>query len=275
MSSSTQESANTENPATEPAATPDSAELSDTVTEQKPVDEQTTVEKEASDTTNTEEVVTEQTSEEGEGTQTVEEPPSLEEVIAERDKLKTQVEELQGRLYKMSEAYQKKSTEVEGTRKRLEKLNEFNQAKLRGQVVSNIFTPFENLKRSIDSCAKAGVDDGLTSGLTMVRDEFWSAFQKLGLEEVPGVGTLFNPNIHEALTTMPVDDPVKNDTVVQVYSTGYRINDTVVRTAQVIVGKYYAPPKAEKPTEATAEATSTEEQTESQTTSTSSDDVKE
>ena len=51
----------------------------------------------------------------------------------------------------------------------------------------------------------------------MVKDEFWSAFQKLGLEEIPGEGSLFNPNIHQALTTMPVADPVLNDTVVQVY----------------------------------------------------------
>lgn len=171
--------------------------------------------------------------------------PSLEEVIKERDQLKTQLEELQGRLYKMSDAYQKKSTEVAETRKRLERTNEINQAKLRGSVVSGIFTPFENLKRSIDSCTQAGVDAGLTDGLKMVRDEFWKALEKLGLEEVPGVGSLFNPNIHEALTTMPVDDPVKNDTVVQVYTTGYRINDTVVRNAQVIVGKYFAPAKPE------------------------------
>ena len=140
---------------------------------------------------------------------------------------------------------QKKSTEVQDTRKRLERMNEINQAKLRGQVVSNIFSPFENLKRSIDACTKAGVDEGLTSGLGMVKDEFWSAFQKLGLEEIPGVGSLFNPNIHQALTTMPVADPVLNDTVVQVYTTGYRINDTVISTAQVIVGKYTAPPKPE------------------------------
>ena len=165
--------------------------------------------------------------------------------MKERDQLRTQIEELQGRLYTISEAYQKKTTEVDNTRKRLERLNDINQAQLRGKVVSSMFTPFENLKRSIDACSKGGVDDGLTGGLIMVKDEFWKSFEQLGLEEVPGAGSLFNPNIHEALTTMPVQDPVQNDTVVQVYSTGYRINDTVVRTAQVIVGKYSAPPKEE------------------------------
>ena len=136
-------------------------------------------------------------------------------------------------------AFQKKSTEVQDTRKRLERMNEVNQAEsIERSGCINIFSPFENLKRSIRACTKAGVDEDLTDGLGMVRDEFWSAFQKLGLEEIPGVGSLFNPNIHEALTTMPVMDPVLNDTVVQVYTTGYRINVTVVRTSQVIVGKY-------------------------------------
>ena len=176
--------------------------------------------------------------------------PTVEKLMKEREQLKAKVEEWKGLYYKINDAFQKKSTEVQDTRKRLERMNEVNQAKLRGQVVSNIFSPFENLKRSLDACTKAGVDESLTSGLGMVKDEFWTAFQKLGLEEIPGVGSLFNPNIHEALTTMPVTDPVLNDTVVQVYTTGYRINDTVVRTAQVIVGKYTAPPKpVEEPSE--------------------------
>ena len=173
--------------------------------------------------------------------------PTVEELIKEREQLKAKVEEWKGLYYKINDAFQKKSTEVQDTRKRLERMNEVNQAKLRGKVVSNIFSPFENLKRSIEACTQAGVDEGLTNGLGMVRDEFWSAFQKLGLEEIPGVGSLFNPNIHEALTTMPVMDPILNDTVVQVYTTGYRINDTVVRTSQVIVGKYTAPPKPVEP----------------------------
>ena len=190
-----------------------------------------------------ESVEDEQSGSESESEESQEVLPTQEELLKEREQLKAKVEEWKGLYYKINEAFQKKSTEVQDTRKRLERMNEVNQAKLRGEVVSNIFSPFENLKRSIDACTKAGVDEGLTNGLGMVRDEFWSAFQKLGLEEIPGVGSLFNPNIHQALTTMPVADPVLNDAVVQVYTTGYRINDTVIRTAQVIVGKYTAPPE--------------------------------
>jgi molecular chaperone GrpE len=188
-------------------------------------------------------------------------------LIKERDELSLQVEALTGRLRTVSAAFQEKTKEVDETKKRLEKNNELTKSRLRGDVVSNIFTPFENLKRSLDVGQKSGMDEALLSGFQMVHDEFWSALQKLGLEEIPGVGSLFNPNIHEVLTTMPVADAVMNDTVVQVYENGYRINNTVVKTAKVIVGKYYAPPappEDEQPTPtdsetSDAETTSTDE----------------
>ena len=258
MSSSTQDPTNT----TENSSSVENeaaAEFTEEATEATEATEET--EDSTNDEMNETSVESEEDSEAESAESESEELPDLEDVIKERNQLRTQIEELQGRLYTISDAYQKKTTEVENTRKRLERMNEINQAQLRGKVVSSMFTPFENLKRSIDACAKGGVDEGLTGGLTMVKDEFWKAFAQLGLEEVPGAGSLFNPNIHEALTTMPVQDPIQNDTVVQVYSTGYRINDTVVRTAQVIVGKYYAPPK-EEVTEEEVVSTETDEEVE-------------
>ena len=174
------------------------------------------------------------------------EPPTYEELAKENEELKVQVEGLSGRLRTVSEAFHKKSDEVGETKKRVERQSEFNKTRLRGDVVSTMFAPFENLKRSIEICEKAEIDEAMVSGLLMVKDEFWTALKNLGLEEIPGVGSLFNPNINEVLTSIPVQDPVLNDTIIQVYSTGYRINDIVVKTSQVIIGKYYAPPKEEE-----------------------------
>lgn len=175
-------------------------------------------------------------------------------LIQQNKDLGLQVEALTARLRTVSAAFQEKSKEVDETKKRLEKNNEMTKSRLRGDVVSNIFTPFENLRRSLDVGKRSEMDEALLSGFQMVHDEFWTALQNLGLEEIPGVGSLFNPNIHEVLTTMPVPEAALNDTVVQVYENGYRINHTIVKTAKVIVGKYTAPPKPE-PEPETAEGT--------------------
>ena len=182
----------------------------------------------------------------GEEAEVIDISPVLEVQKKLDEALKTN-EELTTRLRSISEAFRKKSDEVNATRKRLERQGEYKEAKTRGDVVSSIFEPFENLKRSITGLQNAEVDESHVQGLEMVKDEFWSSLQKLGLEEIPGKGSFFDPNIHQALTSMPVTDPNLNNIVVQVYGTGYRINDIVIKPAQVIVGMFTAPPVAEKP----------------------------
>ena len=156
-------------------------------------------------------------------------------------------DELTNRLRSVSAAFQKKSEEINATKKRLERQSEYKESKTRGDVVSAIFEPFENLKRSIENFQKAEIEESHIKGLEMVKDGFWESLQKLGLEEIPGKGSFFNPNIHQALTNMPVTDPNLNNIVIEVYSTGYRINDIIIKPSQVIVGMFIAPPEEEKP----------------------------
>ncbi len=82
--------------------------------------------------------------------------------------------------------------------------------------------------------------DNLT-GLDMVIGQFMTAFEGLGLEEVPGKGARFDPNLHEALTMMPVMDPALDDVVVEVFSAGYRVGTRLIQPARVVVGSYTAP----------------------------------
>ena len=55
----------------------------------------------------------------------------------------------------------------------------------------------------------------------------------------------FDPNVHEALMIHEVNDPAMKDVVIEVFASGYRIGDTVLRPAKVIVGSYTAPPEPE------------------------------
>ena len=57
---------------------------------------------------------------------------------------------------------------------------------------------------------------------------------KQGVERFGEVGDAFDPNIHEAVLQQPTDE-VSEDHVSMVLRYGYRVNDRVVRTAQVAV----------------------------------------
>ena len=49
-------------------------------------------------------------------------------------------------------------------------------------------------------------------------------------------GTEFDPELHEAITEIPVVDPAMSGKVIEVIIPGYYLNDKVIRYAKVIIG---------------------------------------
>jgi len=190
---------------------------------------------------------------EGEGEPTPEQPepeivgeaPVEAEVIPLEDpriaQLEGQVSELQARLRAVSAAYQKAGDEVALTRDRLQRQAAVQEELRRGEVVASLFEPVENLRRSLDALRKGASVEDTQMGLDLVLQQFMGAFKGLGLEELPGKGSKFDPNIHEALTMVPVPDAALDQAVVEVFAAGYRIGSRLIRPAKVIVGTWTAP----------------------------------
>lgn len=123
----------------------------------------------------------------------------------------------------------------------------------------------ENLKRrttkdlenahkfALDGFVKAllEVSDSLTMGIKSAKDEkatietttegleltmkvFNSTLEKFGVESINPVDEKFNPELHEAVTMVPMPDK-KSNTVLEVIQTGFTLNGRLVRPALVIV----------------------------------------
>ena len=70
----------------------------------------------------------------------------------------------------------------------------------------------------------------------MIYSHFAEALKKFGVEEIPTVGTTFDPNVHEALMTK--SDPTKaNEEVLECLLKGYTLKGKVIRAAKVVVNK--------------------------------------
>lgn len=196
---------------------------------------------EAPDVVDAEEAQTTGASEDAPGEEEEEEEEEPPEVVQlpdpELERLQETVGELQARLRAVSAAYAKVQEEIAATRDRLERQAQVKEALRRGEVVGELFDPLQNLKRSLEATRKGATTEDTTIGLEMVVQQFMDAFQKLGLEEVPGRGSRFNPMLHEALMLSPVTDPALDGVVIDVFSTGYRIGDKLIQPARVIVGQ--------------------------------------
>ena len=90
--------------------------------------------------------------------------------------------------------------------------------------------------RAVRACGieAAEAEDPLLAGVRLVRSELGAALARLGIEAFAPSGELFDPNQHEAMAQQPVDGAVSG-TVAEVYQPGYRMGETIIRPARVLV----------------------------------------
>ncbi len=84
--------------------------------------------------------------------------------------------------------------------------------------------------------AAASSEDAVRKGIEMIRGQFLTALAGAGLEEVDATDQAFDPNLHEAVSTMESAD-VEEGHVLQQLRKGYRLNDRLLRPATVVVAK--------------------------------------
>ena len=92
----------------------------------------------------------------------------------------------------------------------------------------------DNLDRAIDSAREQGAPDEFVNGLALVRGELIAAFEKVGIVAYSPQGEPFDPHVHEAIAQQPADG-VAAGTVIEVYQSGYRLGDEILRAAKVVV----------------------------------------
>lgn len=76
-------------------------------------------------------------------------------------------------------------------------------------------------------------DDSWFAGIQMIQTKFHQLLEQTGVKEVDGVGSNFDPSIHEAVATEPNSG---GEIVVEVYQKGYKLGDTLLRAAMVKTG---------------------------------------
>jgi molecular chaperone GrpE len=128
---------------------------------------------------------------------------------------------------------QRTQADFENYRKRVAR--ESAAAQSRGCIVlaKELLPALDNLDRALEAAAK---DDPLLDGVRLVRSELSAALARTGIESFSPAGEVFDPSVHEAVATseQPADGAASG-TVVEVYQPGYRLGETIIRPARVVV----------------------------------------
>ena len=73
-----------------------------------------------------------------------------------------------------------------------------------------------------------------SEGITLVLNKFRKILEQNGLKIMDTSSGNFDPDLHEAITQVPVPD--KTGKIIDVVEKGYLLNDKVIRHAKVVVG---------------------------------------
>ncbi len=136
---------------------------------------------------------------------------------------------------KLAEEYcdglKRNMAEFDNYKKRMNKEKETLYSSTLSSVISEMLPIIDNFEKAKDAeCS----DETYKTGISMIYTQLIEMLKKQGVEKIPDLGETFDPDIHEAV--MSVEDDTKGEKeIVEVFRTGYRMKDKVVRHSLVKV----------------------------------------
>jgi molecular chaperone GrpE len=165
----------------------------------------------------------------------------------ERSTKPTYVEELERQLAEKDKTaqeyiakYRQAASEFEESRLRLRREIAKDIERARRETLSDLLEVIDNLDRAIDAAAKTASADALLQGVEMVRRQFLSKLESLGVKRIDSEGALFDPLKHEAVSTIAAASAEDDGRIVGIIRHGYTIGDDVLRPAAVAVSAFAA-----------------------------------
>jgi len=156
------------------------------------------------------------------------------EAVTANDSAEPVQSALQAERDQFFESWKRVQAEFENYRRRSQREREQEAKYVALPVIRDLLPGLDNLRRSLEAANKSGKLEELTKGVEMTLKQIESILDKHEAKAIPGVGTPFDPNLHEAISQMPsADHPPM--TVLMEVERGYLLHDRVVRPSKVIV----------------------------------------
>jgi len=155
----------------------------------------------------------------------------LSEPITDEPELET----LRNELGEMKDKFIRKVAEFENFKKRsLKERMELIQTAGKEVIV--------DMLEVLDDCERAEkqmstLDEKAKEGVMLVFNKLKSLLTAKGLKPMETINEEFNPDIHEAITEVPVPNEKQKGKVIDEIQKGYYLNDKIIRYAKVVVGK--------------------------------------
>lgn len=127
--------------------------------------------------------------------------------------------------------------DLEAAKARVERDAQRAADELRGKLVLDLLPVLDNLDRTIAAAVAHGDAPAVVDGVRLIRSQMEQLLVRYGVERIDSKHQPFDPNMHEALSVVPVSHPSAHGVVVDQIEPGYRFGDRLLRPAKVVVGR--------------------------------------
>ena len=133
----------------------------------------------------------------------------------------------------LNDRYKRVLAEFENFKKRSQKERESLYNSLLGDIISGMLPAMDNLENAVKAECK---DEGYKQGIELVQKQFKEFLSKHNVEEIPTVGEMFDPSVHEAVSSVQMEGKQSGE-IVQEFRKGYKIGSKVLRHSMVVVNQ--------------------------------------
>lgn len=173
--------------------------------------------------------------------QTVEETaPETEQNTQKEEKKELTVEEqleaANAEIANLNDQLLRKIAEFDNYRKRT--IKEKTDLILNGgeKTIITILPVLDDMERALKNMKKADDVNAVLEGVELIYKKFMDILGKQGVSVIDTKEADFDVDLHEAVAQLPAPTPELKGKVMDCTQTGYKLNEKVIRHAQVVVG---------------------------------------
>ncbi len=104
------------------------------------------------------------------------------------------------------------------------------------RIIKTLLPALDNFEHTLQNAHSAENVDVLVKGIRIIYDQLLDILKSHNVEQIEALGERFDPAMHQAMTQQSDPDKEEN-TVLEEFQKGYRLNGRVIRPSKVIVNK--------------------------------------
>lgn len=139
--------------------------------------------------------------------------------------------EIEKELEDLKNTHLRLMAEYDNYRKRTAREKESYYTHSKAETVKGLLPVYDNLERAVNNPTS---DEAYKKGIELIFQQIKEAFGALGVSEIEAEGVSFNPEKHNAVMHIE-DEEYEENSVVEVFQTGFEVDGYVIRHAVVKV----------------------------------------